>query len=239
MDDTLQNTLQVNGYAITDNLYSDTEIQKIISCIENNQKENDAFLRTNNLFAIRQLLMNVPQLKTYLFNSKLKTLLNNLFEDDYFLTKAIYFDKPKTSNWFVAYHQDLSIPVSEKNNVDGYINWTYKKGVYGVQPPTDILEDIVTVRIHLDDTTAENGALRVIPKSHHKGIYRPETIDWNIEIEETCEVQKGSLMLMKPLLMHASNRTTNNKQRRVIHLEFCSKELTKPLEWLECLQFNN
>jgi ectoine hydroxylase-related dioxygenase (phytanoyl-CoA dioxygenase family) len=49
----------------------------------------------------------------------------------------------------------------------------------------DILENIYTIRIHLDDTDENNGALKVVPKSHAKGIYRPETIDWTVETEQS------------------------------------------------------
>jgi ectoine hydroxylase-related dioxygenase (phytanoyl-CoA dioxygenase family) len=83
-----------------------------------------------------------------------------------------------------------------------------------------ILENNFTIRIHLDDTDENNGALRVIPGSHLKGIYRPETIDWAIETEATCNVQKGGIMIMRPLLLHASSRTVNEQKRRVVHVEF-------------------
>ena len=99
----------------------------------------------------------------------------------------------------------------------------------------NILQNTITIRIHLDDTTSENGALRVIPTSHLKEIYRPETTDWKKETESSCEVNKGGVMLMKPLILHASSRTTNGKQRRVIHLEFCNQDLKSPLNWLEKL----
>lgn len=127
----------------------------------------------------------------------------------------------------------MSISVDRKENVLNYQNWTFKKGQFGVQPPLEVLESIVTIRIHLDKTEKENGALKVIPNSHLKGIYRPETIDWTIETEHICEVEKGGVMLMKPLTLHASERTTNQKQRRVLHLEFSTKQLANSLEWLE------
>ena len=73
----------------------------------------------------------------------------------------------------------------------------------------------------------------VIPASHQKGIYRPETIDWQNEQEEICPVKKGGVMVMKPLLLHSSNRTTNQQRRRVIHIEFASLELPEPLKWAE------
>jgi len=119
-----------------------------------------------------------------------------------------------------------------------YLNWTCKKDQYGVQPPIEVLQDTITIRIHLDETTEENGALKVIPKSHTKGVIRPESTDWNLENEFICAVKKGGAMLMKPLTLHASNRTTNGKKRRVIHLEFNKHKLEEPLKWLEYLKLN-
>jgi len=222
-----------NGFAVLDRMYSNIEIAQIIACIEDASNEHELAESSKHLFAIRQVIHKIPTLKSLVFTENLQTLLASLFNESCFLTKAIYFDKPSQSNWFVAYHQDLSISVDRKKEVSDYQNWTFKKGQYGVQPPLEILEDIVTIRIHLDTTEKENGALKVIPKSHSKGIYRPETIDWTIETEHICEVKKGGIMLMKPLTLHASNRTTNGKQRRVLHLEFSSKQLAEPLQWLE------
>ncbi|MFI2743573.1 phytanoyl-CoA dioxygenase family protein [Zhouia sp. PK063] len=225
--------LEANGYAVLSGLYTNKEIAQIIACITQAEQHGNSFMKTKDLFAIRQLITNVPQLPSVLFNEQLMALLAHLFEGDYFLTKAIYFDKPSDSNWFVAYHQDLSISVPQKTVVENYTNWTFKKGQYGVQPPVEILEDTVTIRIHLDQTDMHNGALKVIPKSHLKGIIRTATNDWHIANEVICEVEQGGAMLMKPLTLHASNRTTNGKKRRVIHLEFNTHYLAKPLAWLE------
>jgi len=101
-----------------------------------------------------------------------------------------------------------------------------------------MLENIVTIRIHLDDTDENNGALRVVPQSHLKKIYRPETINWTTETEVSCNVKAGGVMIMKPLLLHSSGRTTNNQKRRVIHIEFSNKELPGPLQWAERMKVN-
>lgn len=53
------------------------------------------------------------------------------------------------------------------------------------------------------------------------------------EKETICEVEKGGIMIMKPLLFHASNKTTNNKRRRVIHIELSKQQLPEGLEWSE------
>jgi ectoine hydroxylase-related dioxygenase (phytanoyl-CoA dioxygenase family) len=91
------------------------------------------------------------------------------------------------------------------------------------------LERNFTIRIHLDDTDRNNGALKVIPGSHRKGVYRPETIDWSKETEAICEVPAGGIMIMRPLLLHASNRTNNHARRRVIHIEFSNTALPEDL----------
>ncbi|AWW00776.1 phytanoyl-CoA dioxygenase family protein [Arcticibacterium luteifluviistationis] len=225
--------LEENGYSVLMDLYLDHEISQMLACIENAEQNGNSFMKTEDLFAIRQLIKNVPELSDLMFNKKLTELITDLSASEYFLTKAIYFDKPSASNWFVAYHQDLSISVDKKVDLENYVNWTFKKGQYGVQPPIEILQDTITIRIHLDKTDKNNGALKVIPKSHLKGIVRADSKDWNIENEFVCEVEKGGAMLMKPLTLHASSRTTNGKKRRVIHLEFNKHNLTEPLAWLE------
>ncbi len=75
--------------------------------------------------------------------------------------------------------------------------------------------------------------LKVVPGSHQKGWYRPETIDWSNETEVSCVVPRGGVMIMKPLLLHSSGRTTNNKKRRVVHIEFSATELPQDLQWSE------
>lgn len=127
----------------------------------------------------------------------------------------------------------MTISVDKKIELEGFNYWTVKQNQFAVQPPLQILENIITVRIHLDKTDENNGALRVIPKSHLKKIYKPQNIDWKIESETVCDVEKGGIMLMKPLLLHSSKRTTNDQRRRVIHIEFSNQELPKELNWAE------
>ena len=97
----------------------------------------------------------------------------------------------------------------------------------------DFLDDNFTIRIHLDDTDENNGALKVIPKSHLKGVCRPETIEWSNEKQKTCNVNKGGIMFMKPLLLHSSGRSINNNKRRVLHIEFSRSSLPENLNWAE------
>jgi len=114
----------------------------------------------------------------------------------------------------------------------GFSNWTVKNNQFAVQPPLDILKDNFTVRIHLDNTDAENGALKVIPRSHlDEQISHPTS--FNPQQEFICDTDAGGVMIMRPLLLHASNRTTNNKRRRVLHIEFSKANLPQQINWSE------
>ena len=216
--------LDESGFSIIENCFNEIELNKMINLIK--EYEFD--------FAERQLLNRFPKLQEVIFNNdNFKKLYNSICNKSYFLSKAIYFNKKGKSNWFVSYHQDLSISVKNKIEHTEFNNWTNKKGQLGVIPPLNVLENTVTFRIHLDKTDETNGVLKVISKSHKKGIIR---IDDNFNVskegeEVICNVEKGGIMLMKPLLLHSSQKSISEKDRRVIHLEFCNQEI--PMEWLE------
>lgn len=222
-----------NGFVVFEDIYAPDEIKNIESIINRADRSKKSFRQTADLFAIRQFLKELPEVKPLVFNQKLRSIVEALFGNGYFVVKSIYFDKPEKSNWFVAWHQDLTISVDKKLDVSGYSSWTVKQDQFSVQPPVEILKDIFTVRIHLDETDENNGALKVIPGSHLKGIYRAENIDWSSEKEITCNVKRGGVMIMRPLLMHASDRTTSNITRRVIHIEFSKAKLPIGLNWAE------
>jgi len=226
--------IDTEGFTIINTVYNENEIEKLISLIENNTEnrlDTATFRKSQNLFAIRQFHKEIPETLPYIFNQNLKDIIEATFGEGYFITKSIYFDKPEKSNWFVAYHQDLTISVDKKIEIENFENWTIKQNQFAVQPPKEILENNFTIRIHLDNTTKDNGALKVISESHSKGIFRVENLQ--TENETICEVEKGGIMIMKPLLFHASNKTTNNERRRVIHIEFSNQILPDGLEWSE------
>ncbi len=222
-----------NGFTVIENIYTQEEITELSKIIDNANPSNDTFRKSTDLFAIRQFFKEVADAKTIIFNDLLKSVINSLFGDDYFVVKSIYFDKPEKSNWFVSYHQDLTISVNKKVDLQGYSGWTHKQNQFAVQPPVNILESIFTIRIHLDDTDGHNGALKIIPSSHSNGVQRIDDTDFAIKEEQICSVPAGGIMIMRPLLFHASNRTTNNKRRRVIHIEFSNQCLPEGILWSE------
>jgi ectoine hydroxylase-related dioxygenase (phytanoyl-CoA dioxygenase family) len=116
--------------------------------------------------------------------------------------------------------------------------WSEKAGVLHVQPPRDVLEQMLTVRLHLDDCDAENGPLRVLPGSHRCGKMTPDEINRFRQQTEPviCTCPRGGALLMRPLLLHASSPATSPHHRRVVHIEFAAHALPHGLEWayIEC-----
>jgi ectoine hydroxylase-related dioxygenase (phytanoyl-CoA dioxygenase family) len=234
-----ESAIESDGYTIIHNVFAEKEIDDLLLIISKGETNKPAFRKTGDLFAIRQFFKEFPDSIEIIFNSKLKSIISKLFGNDYFIVKSIYFNKPEKSNWFVAYHQDLTISVDKKIHNKDFGPWTTKQNQFAVQPPLNILQNNFTIRIHLDDANEENGALRVLPKSHLKGIYRIDAINLEKKDEKICDVKKGGIMMMKPLLFHASSRTTSNHKRRVIHIEFSKNSLPADLYWSEYLEIKN
>ncbi|GAA4363441.1 phytanoyl-CoA dioxygenase family protein [Hymenobacter saemangeumensis] len=227
--------LQTEGFALVPELYPAGQIAALIACVESAPATGPNFRRSQEVFAIRNLLGEVADLWPLLNTPALAALLQALFPAGGHLVKAIYFDKPAQSNWLVAWHQDLMINVSQRAELPGFGPWTSKQGETAVLPPAEVLENVVTIRIHVDDCDASNGALKVVPASHRHGVLPPAAAAALTTEGQVCAVPAGGAMLMKPLLLHASNRSTSPRSRRVIHLEFASVELPAPLQWRERL----
>lgn len=147
--------------------------------------------------------------------------------------RAIFFDKSPDTNWLLTWHQDLTIAVRKKREVEGFGPWSVKDGQPHVQPPAELLERMVTLRLHLDDADSENGALRVLPGTHALGkldAARIHTLRSEIP-EHLCAAQAGDVLLMRPLLLHASAKSTGTRHRRILHVEFADFQLPGELEW--------
>ena len=227
--------LQSKGHIIANHVYTKKEVTKMGSLLHNYKAERPS--KNGTVYAVRNLLGELPGLKNFLLNENLRFILHNI-DPKLFLTKAIFFDKPAESNWYVTWHQDTTINVSSKIESENYSGWTKKGTSYGVCPPEKILHNTVTVRVHLDDTNDENGALHVLPGSHKNKLGDAEIkLITKNSIPAICEVMSGGIQLMKPLLLHASSKTLNKKNRRVVHLEFNSLELPDGLQWAERLDF--
>jgi hypothetical protein len=147
--------------------------------------------------------------------------------------RAIYFDKSTDANWLVTWHQDLTIAVDKKLDLPGFGPWSIKNGIPHVQPPIEYLEQMLALRLHLDDTDEFNGALRVLCGTHKFGRLTAKQIQGlgTQHEEKLCIASAGDALLMRPLLLHASGRSTSNQKRRVLHIEYAGFTLPSGLQW--------
>jgi ectoine hydroxylase-related dioxygenase (phytanoyl-CoA dioxygenase family) len=190
---------------------------------------------------IRNLLELSPYIRKLAQGQEICSLVEPILGDKVRVVRGIFFDKQPTANWKVPWHQYVTIAVKNRLDVAGYHPWSIKAGIHHVQPPTAILEQMLTVRIHLDRTDESNGALKVIPGSHAYGKLADVEIDspsetlreqWKqLSSGISCNLEPGGVLLMRPLLLHASSMATIPSHRRVIHLEYASHSLPSGLEW--------
>lgn len=177
-------------------------------------------------------LLSFPSVRALAISRSVREIMESVLGPECFAVRGIFFNKTRSSNWKVVWHQDLTIAVRDRADVCGFGPWTMKAGILHVQPPPEVMNGVLAIRLHVDESGIDNGPLRVIAGSHRKGRLSAEEIgNWNKETSVTCTVPRGGALVMRPLLLHASSSCAIPKSRRVIHLEFAAAELPHGLDW--------
>jgi ectoine hydroxylase-related dioxygenase (phytanoyl-CoA dioxygenase family) len=220
------NSFPENGYAIAPNILQQEEIELIKIKIAR-------AIKSDSDYGIRNIAKKVPAIETLAHSAKIINSVTTYLGSSPKLVRAIYFNKTQNNNWFVGWHQDKTIAVVQKIDTPGFINWTTKQGVIHVQPPESIMQQIITVRLHLDKTGIDKGALQLIPKSHRQGILSQIQIDRLKDSSNSiiCELNAGDALIMSPLILHSSSKSRSTKERAIIHLEYSAIDLPNNLTW--------
>jgi len=201
------------------------------ACLDEATVESLSKEFNDSRYAERNLL-SIPSVKALAKSRAVRDIMEIVLGPRCFAMRGIFFNKTRSSNWKVVWHQDLTIAVRERRDCDGFGPWTVKAGVVHVQPPAEVMAGILAIRLHLDESGIDNGPLRVIPGSHLEGRLSAEQISRRKRDDSViCTVPKGGALLMWPLLLHASSACEVPKPRRVIHLEFAASELPHGLDW--------
>jgi len=147
--------------------------------------------------------------------------------------RLLYFDKTAQANWAVPWHQDRTIAVSHRAEIDGYGPWTRKDGIDHVEPPLSILAGMLTLRLFLDDCGEEDGPLEVALASHRRG--RISSSDLAEVVGQSAVFvgtgKAGDVLVMKSLAVHRSKRAAVPAHRRVLHVDYSAVDLPSPLGW--------
>jgi len=213
------------GYAIIPDVLALREVQGILESLE------QIDVRRSRAGA-RHMLAHVP-IAEVARSPRMLDIARAVLGPDTFAFRATLFDKSQTANWLVAWHQDTALPLRCRSDIPGWGPWSLKDGVPYAHAPAHALEQVLALRLHLDDSLSENGPLRVLPATHKMGVLTDDSVhDLATQITPTeCTVRAGGALAMCPLVVHASSKSQSNVPRRVLHIEYAaSPSITAPLE---------
>jgi hypothetical protein len=94
-----------------------------------------------------------------------------------------------------------ALPLRERLEIEGWGPWSVKHGITYALAPSEAMSKVIALRVHLDDSIASNGPLRVCP----------EPTSW------ACWTMNR---WMEPLIVHSSSKSQTDKPRRVLHIEY-------------------
>jgi hypothetical protein len=222
------------GFAIIGGVLDGDEVDGLVGAL-GAVRPGSRLERDGEVYASRNLLADLPEVRRIAESEALIGLARGVLGPGAFAVRGLLFDKTPTANWGVPWHQDLTIAIRRRVDAPGFGPWTVKGGVPHVRPPVEVLERMVTIRLHLDDAGPDNGPLLVVPGSHRQGrldvATSQEWLDRNVA--RTCLVPRGGVLMMRPLLLHASSPSNGPAHRRVIHLEYATGALPFGVEWYE------
>jgi ectoine hydroxylase-related dioxygenase (phytanoyl-CoA dioxygenase family) len=205
-----------DGFAIIPDVVSGREIAELLRTLARSELPRS---RAGMRHAMRNTCVAVIAR-----DSRLMELAQEILGNGAIPFRATLFDKSSISNWLVVWHQDTALPVRERREVPGWGPWSVKDGVNYAHAPASALEQVLALRVHLDDSTAENGPLRVLPGTHTLGVLSDGALH-DLSTQTTamdCLVLRGGILAMRPLVVHASSKSQSSAPRRVLHIEYAA-----------------
>ena len=218
-----------DGFAILQSPFDESTLAHMRASLDLNANKSGSVRKGGR----RDVVDDLPNLRDISERVEILRIMSDILGEEAFLVRATLFDKTAEANWKVPWHQDVTIAVKERRDTPGYSPWSIKSGIAHVQPPTEVLERMVTIRIHLDPCPKSNGALWVMPGSHHHGRLNQNEVGSYIDEKLTvcCVANMGDILIMRPLLLHSSSTSLEPARRRVLHFDFAIGDLPNGLQW--------
>ncbi len=208
--------IRKQGYAIIPDILESNEVNRLL----------DEFSRVDlprSRAGLRHA-MKVPAVAAVAHDVRLIGIAREALGAEAFPFRATLFDKTASANWLVVWHQDTALPLRERHETAGWGPWSVKDGVNYPHAPANALSQVLALRVHLDDSTAENGPLRVLPGTHTLGVLTDNALhELSTQVAEVdCLVSRGGVLAMRPLIVHASSKSQSENPRRVLHIEYAA-----------------
>ena len=204
------------GHAIYPHVFQPLEIEHVLKALS-----GDGIERTR---AGARRILGIPAVRQLANDARLLRIASDFVGPTAVPFRATLFDKSATANWLVVWHQDTALPLRERFEDREWGPWSVKGGVIHAHAPAWALEQVIALRVSLDASTATNGPLRVLPGSHRRGVFSDEQIAQlaSSTMAVDCTTRSGGVVAMRPLTVHASSKSTDDRPRRVLHLEYAS-----------------
>ena len=208
--------IQKQGYAIIPGILESNEVNRLLD-----ELSRVDLLRSR---AGMRHAMKLPAVAALAQDARLIGIAREALGAEAFPFRATLFDKTPSANWLVVWHQDTALPLRERRETLGWGPWSVKDGLNYAHAPASALSQVLALRVHFDDSTSENGPLRVVPRTHTLGVLTDDQIH---ELSTTvapvdCLVPIGGVLVMRPLMVHASSKSHSEIPRRVMHIEYAA-----------------
>jgi len=208
--------IETQGFAIIPDVVPDESVSVLLELL------SSTHLRRSRA-GIRHALQH-PAVMDIAQNPRLLDIARGTLGSGAIPFRATLFDKSLSSNWLVVWHQDTALPLRRRIEAEGWGPWSVKHGIIYAHAPATALNHVLALRVHLDDSTVENGPLRVLPATHKLGVLSDDAIhDLAEKLKPVdCVIGKRGILAMRPLIAHASSKSVSEKARRVLHIEYAS-----------------
>jgi hypothetical protein len=220
--------LSRDGFCILQRAADEEAVRRLLDVFDDAFGAESSSIRARSsrghVYAARNLIDAIPEVTSVWQTGPMYRLLLNEFGATFGLVRALFFDKPPERTWSLPWHKDTSIAVKD-NRIPSSIftRPTLKAEIPHVIAPDDVLRQMLTLRVHLDDVTDDNGPLQVIPGSHVSSHSEGLGVDNTV----TIYAKAGDVLVMRPLISHASGASVEGtlRHRRILHLEFAASEV--------------
>jgi hypothetical protein len=202
-----------SGFAIIPNVWTSAQLEAMGHAVHAGSHRSRAGARH---------LLGEPGVDALARDSRMADIASRVLGTAAIPFRATFFDKSREANWLVVWHQDTALPMRRRHDTPGWGPWSRKAGILYAHAPASALERVVALRVHLDDSTPGNGPLRVLPGSHRLGVLTDAAM---AELKSRlpavdCVVPAGGVLVMRPLIVHSSSKSTSAAPRRVLHIEY-------------------
>jgi ectoine hydroxylase-related dioxygenase (phytanoyl-CoA dioxygenase family) len=203
-----------HGFSIIDGIFTPAEMRQVVHVL--------SIADLDRTKAGARHVLSVPVVRQLAFDPRMVQIARQFLGASAMPFRATLFDKSGHANWLVVWHQDTALPLRERIAQPEWGPWSTKAGVLYAHAPAWALEQVVALRVSLDDSLATNGPLRVLPNTHRLGVLSEPQIEQLVRemIALDCVTASGGVVAMRPLTLHASSKATEDRPRRILHIEY-------------------